>query len=176
MKQSNRLLRLLGALLLIAATVALSPGRAEAQSPFKIKNLAYQQCMGAPDRSLNVVLRLLPCNSGPGYRLWYRDPGPVARIFYLRNAGSVFCAEVNQDTAVPGELVDNWYCDQTNSYTGEQWEIYKSYKIGEKTYLQFRHIGTNPSLCLDTVGSEGSQLMQWYCDENLNAAQLWEIL
>jgi hypothetical protein len=171
MKLGTRLLGLVAALLLIAAADGFLPASAQAAvSSTRIRNLAYDQCMGAPDTSLNVVLRILPCDSGPGFRRWYIDQGP-GRSHYLRNAvGNQYCAEVNQGTAVPGELVDAWYCNGTSA---EQWEIVPTgVVVRGHAYFRLRHVLLGTNLCLDTVGSEGSQLMQWNC-EPYNAAQLW---
>jgi hypothetical protein len=169
MKHGIRLLGRAGALLLIAAAGSFLPARAEAavSGPYLIKNAAYHQCVVAPDRSLNVVLRIGSCNSG--FRKWYLervlvvDDPPLGR---LRNVDTGYCAEVNQGTAVPGELVDDWDCNYERS---EAWE---NHLLGWANYRQFKHDAME--LCLDTVSGGGSQVIQWTCEPG-NDAQLWTL-
>jgi hypothetical protein len=171
MKPARMLFGLVAAVVLVAGVQIVQLASAEAATSYHIRNLAYDQCMGAPDLSLNVVLRILPCDSGAGFRRWYTESTSYrgGNIYRFKNPGTQRCAEVNQDTAVPGELVDDWTCNATSA---ERWEAIP-FTIGWETYYQFKHVGTE--LCLDTVGGSGSQLMQWYCDTSFNAAQLWKV-
>jgi Ricin-type beta-trefoil lectin domain len=130
-----------------------------------VLNDAYSQCMGSKKGALNEILSLNIC-----YRTtlneWSFVPAGPANTFYMVNAANGLCAEVNNGTSTPGERVDEWYCDGLAS---EQW-VQSFRVIAGQVYSQFRHAGTNQ--CLDTVGSGGSQLMQWTCDAN-NNAQTW---
>jgi len=131
----------------------------------QIVNLRYNQCMDAPNGTLNVVLKLSNCTSSTTQG-WTFVAASSPNTFFLVNQRSGYCAEVNNGTNIPGELVDQWYCDGSMA---EQWV--QSYRtIGGVTYHQYTHAGTN--LCLDTVSGPGSQLMQWYCD-SYNDAQTW---
>jgi hypothetical protein len=141
---------------------------ATASNYHQLVNLQYNQCMDAPNGTLNVQLQLtncLPFSSLTSYRWAFVAAGP-ANTFYLVNQRSGFCAEVNNGTARPGELVDQWHCDGS---TAEQW-VQSFRVIDGVTYQQFTHAGTG--LCLDTVGSAGSKLMQWTCGGG-NDAQTW---
>jgi hypothetical protein len=170
MNLRRMLLGLVGAVVLVAGVQIVRPASAEAATSYHIRNLAYDQCMGAPDLRLNGVLRILPCDSGAGLRRWYTERIPyMGKTYRFRIPGTQLCAEVNQNSAVPGEWVDDWTCNTTSA---ELWEAIPV-MIGWDTYYQFKHAGTE--LCLDTVGSYGSQLMQWYCDTSINAAQLWKV-
>ena len=171
MKLGSMVFGLVGVVILAAGVQIVQPASAEAATSYRIRNLAYDQCMGAPDLSLNVVLRILPCDSGPGFRRWYTETVSYRHsdIYRFRNVGTGRCAEVNQDSAVPGELVDDWTCNTTSA---ERWQAIPV-MIGWDTYYRFKHVNTE--LCLDTVGGSGSQLMQWYCDTSFNAAQLWKV-
>lgn len=128
-----------------------------------IMNSAYKQCVDAPNGALNVVLRIATCN-GSDTQKWAFVPGPSSST-YLLNKSSGYCAEVNQGTSVPGELVDEWHCDGTQA---EQW--IPRFRGVDRVSYQHRLAGTH--LCLDTVGGPGSQLMQWYCGAN-NDFQTW---
>jgi hypothetical protein len=176
---------LVGAFLLLGATMLGTATAANAAHPaetatadtsdrFKaaadsnyheIVNLAYDQCIDAPNGALNVILKLAPCN-GSGSQKWAFVLAAAPSTYYLVNRRSGYCAEVNGGTTVPGERVDEWFCNGT---TAEQW-VQSFRVIGGVAYQQFRHTGTG--LCLDTVGGPGSQLMQWHCDPN-NDAQTW---
>ena len=172
MNRRTRLLGRVGAVFLIVAIGSVVPGRAEAAGPvYRLRNWAYDQCMASPELRLNVVLRILPCSgTGAGYGKWNLEPKYYrsGNSYRMHNVDTHHCAEVNQGTAFPGELVDDFTC---NWQQEETWERLP-YQIGWDTYYQFRHAGTN--LCLDTVGGPGSQLMQWPCDVH-SAAQLWKV-
>jgi hypothetical protein len=82
----------------------------------EIVNLAYNQCVDAPHGALNVVLRIATCN-GSDTQKWASVAGPSSST-YLVNKSSGYCAEVNNGTSAPGELVDEWHCDGSQA---EQW-------------------------------------------------------
>jgi len=133
----------------------------------QIVNLAFNnQCIDAPNGTLNVVLKLTTCNSNSDSQKWSFVAASAPNTFFLVNKRSGFCAEVNNGTSTPGELVDQFHCNGTQS---EQWV--QSFRVVDGvSYQQYTHAGT--SLCLDTVGSAGSQLMQFNCGAS-NDAQTW---
>jgi hypothetical protein len=131
----------------------------------QIVNLAFSQCMDAPNGTLNVVLRIAACTNSDTQK-WAFVATSSPGIFNLVNKRSGFCAEVNNGTSTAGELVDEFHCDGGQA---EQW-VQSFRVIDGVTYQQFRHAGTQ--LCLDTVGAAGSQLMQFNCGA-ANDAQTW---
>ncbi|MDV9178367.1 RICIN domain-containing protein [Streptomyces sp. W16] len=140
---------------------------AAASSYHTIKNLAYNQCVDAPGGVLNVRLQLANCN-GSSTQNWAFVSTGSADTYYLVNQASAYCAEVNNGTSVPGEAVDEYLCDGLAS---EQW-VETAVTVDQRAGAKFRHVGTN--LCLDTVSSFNSQLMQWSCDDaHPAAAQVW---
>ena len=163
-----------GASMVVPATGASAAGSAPASISARIhaaaagnyhelRNLAYNQCVDAPNGALNVTLRIATCNGSDTHE-WAPVAGPSSSI-YLVNKSSGYCAEVNNGTSNPGERVDEWYC---NGSQAEQWTPLGS-AFG-LPYQQFEHAQTG--LNLDTVGGPGSQLMQWYGDA-ANSAQTW---
>ena len=138
---------------------------ANAASHHQIVNLAYNQCVDAPNGTLNVRLKLADC-SGSATQEWAFVATPTAGTYYLVNEASGYCAEVNNGTSTPGEAVDEYFCGGTAS---EQW-VQSLRVVNAIVYQQFTHQGT--TMCLDTVSGRGSQLMQWYCD-SANDAQTW---
>jgi hypothetical protein len=132
----------------------------------EIVNFAFgNQCVDAPGGVLNVVLRIAACN-GSDTQKWSFVAASSPNTFFLVNKRSGFCAEVNNGTSNPGELVDEFHCDGSQA---EQWV--QSFRVVDGvSYQQYRHLGT--SLCLDTVGGAGSQLMQFSCGSS-NNAQTW---
>ena len=146
----------------VAAAVAAS-------SYHTIKNLAYNQCVDAPGGALNVRLQLVSCN-GSSTQNWAFVSTGSTDTYYLVNQQSGYCAEVNNGTSVPGEAVDEYICDGLAS---EQW-VETTAIVDQVVGAKFKHVGTN--LCLDTVSSAGSQLMQWGCDDaHPAAAQVWTV-
>jgi len=136
----------------------------------QLKNKAWSQCMDAPGGVLNVTLKLTNCSSSTTQH-WASVPTGATNTYFLVNQNSGLCAEVNNGTATPGERVDEFTC---NGSTAEQW-VRADVVIGGISYAQFTHVGTNQ--CLDTVGSAGSNLMQFTCDPiGSNNAQLWRVL
>jgi hypothetical protein len=134
----------------------------------KIVNLAYNQCLDAPHGSLNEVLQLMPCTTSGTQDWQFLVVTSSPPTYVLQNYWSHLCVEVNNGTATPGELVDQWTCNVGSS--SEQWvEAFRSINGGP--YASFTHVGTN--LCLDTVGGAGSQIMQWTCQGN--DAQTWSV-
>ena len=174
MKIRNRVAGMVGALLLAGtATVALATQASAASDYHEIKNAAYQQCVNAPNGVLNVRLQLAPCNASSGTQLWALVPTGAPATYYIVNATSGFCMEVNNGTSTPGETVDEYFCDGLAS---EQW-VEDLISIRGVPYVHFRHAGTNE--CLDTVSGAGSQLMQWDCDSvvaSSNTAQAWTVI
>jgi hypothetical protein len=184
----SRMLGLAGALLLLGLTTLGTATAATAADPVQlattdlsarvdaaagehhlIENRKYHQCLDAPGGALNVRLKLSSCNNSSSSQKWafvLASATSTYSTFYLVNQRSGYCAEVNNGTTIPGERVDQWFCNGT---TAEQWDQLDR-NIGGVIYSQFRHTGTG--LCLDTVSGAGSQLMQWYCDSD-NDAQLW---
>jgi hypothetical protein len=146
--------------LLALAITALSTAPANATpSDGPIRNAAYSQCIDAPGGALNVRLKLVAC-SGSGTQQWAFTPTGAANTYVIRNKASGFCMEVNNGTSTPKEAVDQYICDGLAS---EQWVL---------EGLILRHAGTNQ--CLDTVGGEGSELMQWTCgDAHPQNVQSW---
>ncbi len=148
------------------------PTTDEAQSALtgfhQIVNLAYNQCLDAPHAQLNEVLQLTSCN-GSSTQFWqFLQVTSSPPTFVLQNERTGLCVEVNNGTAQPGELVDEFNC--TVGSSSEQWiEGFRS--INGVLYANFTHVGT--SLCLDTVGGAGSQIMQWNCQGN--DAQTWQV-
>jgi hypothetical protein len=130
-----------------------------------IKNELYSQCVDAPGGTLNVTLRLASCGIAATQKWAFVAAGP-ANTFFIVNQLSGLCMEVNNGTAIPGERVDQFSC--TGS-TAEQW-VATTRLVGGVAYQQYRHAGT--SQCLDTVGAQGSNLMQFTCDPN-GDAQSW---
>jgi hypothetical protein len=129
----------------------------------QIRNAAFSQCVDAPGGTLNVRLRLADCSASIGTRRWAFVPTGAANTYFIVNAASGLCMEVNNGTSTPGETVDEFFC---NGLASEQWVL------GEG--LTIRHAGTNQ--CLDTVGGRGSQLMQFTCGlASPAAAQSWII-
>ena len=145
------------------ASISARIHAAAADNYHELVNLAYNQCVDAPNGALNVILRIAPCN-GSDTQKWASVPGPSSTT-YLVNKGSGYCAEVNNGTSNPGERVDEWYC---NGSQAEQWTPHGS--VAGFSYRQFEHGRTG--LNLDTVGGPGSQLMQWNRGAN-NAFQTW---
>ncbi|MGQ4437256.1 RICIN domain-containing protein [Streptomyces sp. SAS_260] len=189
MKIQNRITVLAATLLSCAGMVTLATGAsaaaptpdsaagvsarianaAAASSYHTIKNMAYSQCVDAPGGVLNVRLQLANCN-GSSTQNWAFVSTGSADTYYLVNQASGYCAEVNNGTSVPGETVDEYFCDGLAS---EQW-VETPVIVDQKVGAKFRHVGTN--LCLDTVSSTGSQLMQWSCDDaHPAAAQVWTV-
>ena len=134
----------------LAITALSTPPANATPSDGPIRNAAYSQCIDAPGGALNVRLKLVPC-SGSGTQQWAFVPTGAANTYVIRNKASGFCMEVNNGTSTPKEAVDQFTCDGLAS---EQWVL---------EGLTLRHAGTNQ--CLDTVGGEGSELMQWYCSD-----------
>ncbi|WP_405995861.1 RICIN domain-containing protein [Streptomyces sp. NBC_00986] len=150
----------------VSARVAAA---AAASSYHTIRNMAYAQCVDAPGGVLNVRLQLANCN-GSSTQNWAFVSTGAADTYYLVNQASGYCAEVNNGTSVPGEAVDEYLCDGLAS---EQW-VETAAIVDQKVGAKFRHAGT--TLCLDTVSSTGSQLMQWSCDDaHPAAAQVWTV-
>jgi Ricin-type beta-trefoil lectin domain len=143
-------------------TVDTSVGVNGANGFFSFTNVAYDQCLDAPNGVFNVVLKLSRCNNTDS-ELWRVVPGVQQGTVRLLNKRSRLCAEVNNATNIPGELVDQFDC---NGSPGEDWV---EHFVGGG-YLEFEHAGTG--LCLDTVHGPNSQLMQWYCGPS-NLAQMW---
>jgi hypothetical protein len=134
----------------------------------RLFNRQYGQCADAPGGAFNVLLKLATC-SGEEVR-WSSVPVGPANTYYFVNQQSGLCMEVNNGTATPGERIDAYTC---NGSASEQW-VRTDIVIGGVSYAQFKHAGTN--LCLDTVGSANSNLMQWTCDPiGSNDAQLWRV-
>jgi hypothetical protein len=133
----------------------------------QIVNFAFaNQCVDAPNGTLNVVLKLTTCNINSDSQKWSFVAASAPNTFFLVNKRSGFCAEVNNGTSTPGERVDQFHCNGTQA---EQW--IQSFRVVDGvSYQQYTHAGT--SLCLDTVGSAGSQLMQFNCGAS-NDAQTW---
>ena len=133
-----------------------------------IRNKQYVQCVDAPGGAFNVMLKISPCYGDEMH--WASVPAGPANTYYFVNLSSGLCMEVNNGTATPGERIDEYSCNGTAS---EQW-VRTDILINNVSYAQFKHAGTN--LCLDTVGSENSNLMQWTCDPiGSNDAQLWRV-
>jgi hypothetical protein len=151
------------ALFLASAASAAVAGNASAAVPSgarQIRNAAFSQCVDAPGGADNVQLKLSPCNKSVRSRLWTFVPTGVADTYFIVNAASLECMEVNDGTSTPGERVDEFTCDGLAS---EQWVV---------EGLRLRHAGTNQ--CLDTVGGPGSALMQFTCGEESPAGvQEW---
>ncbi|HEX8107982.1 MAG TPA: RICIN domain-containing protein [Kofleriaceae bacterium] len=140
---------------------------AAASTFHQIKNRLYVQCMDAPGGAFNVILKLANCNF-LSEQHWAFVAAPAPNTFFLVNQLTGLCAEVNNGTAIPGERVDEFTC---NGSTAEQW-VSNLFNVGGTVYQQFQHAGTNQ--CLDTVGAQGSQLMQFNCDlTGQNQAQQW---
>ncbi|MEV5958227.1 RICIN domain-containing protein [Streptomyces sp. NPDC051987] len=140
---------------------------AAASSYHTIKNLAYGQCVDAPRGVLNVRLQLAVCN-GSSTQNWAFVSTGASNTYYLVNQASGYCAEVNNGTSIPGETVDEYFCDGLAS---EQWTE-TAVIVNQAAGVKFTHVGT--TMCLDTVGGAGSQLMQWNCDDAHPAeAQVW---
>jgi hypothetical protein len=97
----------------------------------------------------------------------------VPNVYPLRNRATGLCAEVNNGTNRAGELVDEWYC---NDSTAEQWVPHQR-TVGGRTYLVRRHNDT--ALCLDTGGGQFSRMMKWGCLDDqgrfTNNAQTWRV-
>jgi hypothetical protein len=134
-----------------------------------IRNAAYGGCVDAPGGAFNVQLKLARCVEidpnvhVPRTRQWALVPTGAANTFFIVNADSGLCMEVNDGTSTPGERVDEFTC---NGMPSEQWVL----DVG----LTFRHAGTNQ--CLDTVGGPGTQLMQFTCgQESPRGVQSWII-
>jgi hypothetical protein len=129
----------------------------------QIKNVAYNQCVVAPNNLENAGLQLGDCRKSGARAVWQFTP--AGGIFFMSNKSSGFCAEVNDGTSIPGELVDQFTC---NGSPAEQWVEAPTRRPADGLfYLELKH----GELCLDTVGGAGSQLMQYTCDGN--DAQLW---
>lgn len=137
---------------------------AAAASGFQqIRNAAFSQCVDAPGGTLNVRLKLANCSTLISTRRWAFVPAGAANTYFIVNAASGLCMEVNNATSNPGETVDEFTC---NGLPSEQWVLEQN--------LTIRHAGTNQ--CLDTVGGRGSQLMQFTCGQSSPAAaQSWII-
>jgi hypothetical protein len=133
-----------------------------------VRNRLYSQCMDAPGGAFNVILKLANCQS-ISEQHWAFVAAPAPNTFFLVNQLTGLCAEVNNGTANPGERVDEFTC---NGSTAEQW-VPNPINIGGILYQQLRHVDTNQ--CLDTVGAQNSQLMQFTCDPS-GAAQQWLVL
>ncbi|MER7181607.1 RICIN domain-containing protein [Streptomyces hyaluromycini] len=187
MKIRNKMSVLAGAFLASAGMMALATGAsaapaaadstagvsarvtaaAAASSYHTIRNLAYNQCVDAPGGVLNVRLQLVGCN-GSSTQNWAFVSTGASNTYYLVNQASGYCAEVNNGTSIPGEAVEEYVCDGLAS---EQW-VESAVIVNQSAGVKFTHVGTN--LCLDTVSSAGSQLMQWNCDDAHPAeAQVW---
>ncbi|GGN32113.1 hypothetical protein GCM10011578_070550 [Streptomyces fuscichromogenes] len=150
-----------------AVTSARITAAAAASSYHTIKNLAYGQCVDAPGGVLNVRLQLAGCN-GSSTQNWAFVSTGASNTYYLVNQSSGYCAEVNNGTSIPGETVDEYFCDGLAS---EQWTE-TAVIVNQAAGVKFTHVGT--TMCLDTVGGAGSQLMQWNCDDAHPAeAQVW---
>jgi hypothetical protein len=133
-----------------------------------IANRAYNQCLDAPNGQLNEVLRLTACANTASQYWQFLQVTASPPTYVLQNYRSGFCVEVNNGTAQPGELVDQWNCNVSSA--SEQWiEGFRS--INGALFANFTHEGTG--LCLDTVGGAGSQIMQWTCQGN--DAQTWQV-
>ncbi|HEY0195174.1 MAG TPA: RICIN domain-containing protein [Kofleriaceae bacterium] len=131
-------------------------------------NYAYTETVDAPGAALNEDLDLDGyVNTASQY--WSFVGTWPANTYYIQNHASGYCVEVNNGTALPGETVDEYFCEGT---TSERWEALPRVVHGV-TYYQLRHVGTD--LCLDTVGGSGSDLMQWPCDPK-NDFQTWLVL
>jgi hypothetical protein len=157
MTGKKRLAVLIAALALAGTVLFATGGPAiAAEGPHKLKNGEYGQCLGIPTNALNTPLRLMPCSSSSGVTWTFIPLAPGSRAGFLVNRLG-WCAEVNNDTSIPGELVDAYFCNGTYA---ELW-------IREG--FMFRHGGTDQ--CLDTVSGRNSGIMQYTCQGN--AAQLW---
>src|SRR5262245_50122384 len=175
MRIYTRLAVVAAALVLAGAVLSATAGTANAATPAispnavgtdELVNLAYHQCLTTPNANLNVVLVLYVC-IGSDSESWTMVPVVAgSNTFYLVNKLSGLCAEVNNGTNRPGELVDDFYCNGTQA---EQWITQYVKTVRGVNYYKFVHYGTNE--CLDTVGGASSRIMQWTCAGN--DAQLW---
>lgn len=137
---------------------------AQAANFHVIKNKLYNQCVDAPG-SINTTLRIAGCSNTLRQSWAFVAAGPPS-TFFIVNGSTGLCMEVNNGTATPGERVDQFSC---NGSTAEQW-VASTRLVGGVAYQQYRHVGTNQ--CLDTVGAQNSNLMQFTCDPN-GDAQSW---
>ena len=128
----------------------------------ELENSYWGGCVSAPGGALNVILKLDRCIFAPDEQWKFQPTAPGSHIGSLLNKASNLCMEVNNGTANPGERVDEWYCAP-----GATSELWIDYTVGGAHF--YMHDGTNE--CLDTVGSAGSQLMQYTCKPA--GPQLW---
>ena len=83
----------------------------------EIVNLAFNQCIDAPNGALNVILKVAACN-GSDTQKWSFVAAPSPNTFFLVNKRSGFCAEVNNGTSTPGERVDEFHCNGSQASNG----------------------------------------------------------